>query len=371
MERQKVLVLGGTGAIGAHLVSLLKDSDYDVIVTSRSYRQSQGNIRYLKGNAHEIKFLQTILNEHYLAIVTFMTYKTEEFDALAPLMLGATDQFFFLSSCRSYADTDEIITENSPQLLDICEDEEFLASDNYALIKARQERVLINSKRNNWTIIRPYLTYSEQRLQLGFFEQGAWLMRAIKGKTIVFSEDLADKYTTLTYGEDVAKAISQLIGNEKAFGEAFNVTCGQSLLWAEVLDIYTSELTHLLGVKAKIKMLQKAPVSDWPTEKWTYKYDRIYSRRFSNKKLLSVLENFKFTNPEDGLRKCIRSFYARPFDAGFSWAVQARFDRITGEWSSYKEFSSVKEYASYLKYRILSKKMLAILKSIKHQILKK
>ena len=366
MEKQKVLVLGGTGAIGAHLVSLLKDSDYEVIVTSRSDRQSQGNIKYVKGNAREIEFLQTILNEHYLAIVTFMTYKSEEFDVFAPLMLDATDQFFFLSSCRSYADTNEIITENSPQLLDTCEDEEFLTSDNYALAKARQERFLRNSGRTNWTIVRPYLTYSEQRLQLGFFEQGSWLMRAIKGKTIVFSEDMASKYTTLTYGEDVAKAISQLIGNEKAFGEAFNVTCDYSLLWSKVLDIYTRELSNLLDKKVEIKMLPKAPVSDWPTEKWTYKYDRIYNRCFSNKKLLSVLRDFKFTNPEDGLRKCIRSFYAKPLDAGFSWAVQARFDQITGEWTSYKEFSSVKEYAFYLKYRVLSKKLLGILKSIKH-----
>ena len=353
MGRSKVLVLGGTGAIGAHLVNALKDCDYEVIVSSRKERPAQGNVCYVQGNAHDVDFLQSLLSEHYVAVVNFMTYRSDEFEEVAPLLLKATDQYFFLSSCRSYAGSDEIIDEAAPQWLDVCQNGEYLKTDDYALAKARQERWLINSGQKNWTIVRPYLTYSEQRLQLGFFEQNAWLLRAMMGKTLVFSEDLAVKYTTLTYGKDVARAIAMLIGKERALGEAINITCPESLRWLEILDIYVDELQKLSGKKVSVKFLPSAPVEDWPTEVWTYRYDRIYNRRFSNAKLLSIIGEYKFTPPEVGLRQCVDSFYREPFRAGFSWAVQARFDRITGEWSSPKEFDSKREYLSYLKNRIL------------------
>lgn len=364
MEKQKVLVLGGTGAIGAHLVDCLRDTKYEVIVTSRRERQSEGNISYVKGNAHELGFLKSLLSIRYVAIVNFMTYKSEEFEIIAPLLLDATEQYFFLSSCRSYASSDDILSEDAPQWLDVCKDEEYLATDNYALAKAYQERTLQKSGRKNWTIVRPYLTYSEQRLQLGFFEQNAWLLRALMGHKLVFSEDLALKQTTLTYGKDVARAIGLLIGKEQAYGEAINICCNQSLRWLDVLDIYTSELEKCLNKPVAVVMLQKAPVEDWPTEKWTFLYDRSHNRRFSNEKLLSIIRGFVFTNPEEGLRHSIREFVKKPNRNGFSWEQQASFDRITGEWAGRKEFASFKEYLSYLKNRVVSRATKEKLKKI-------
>lgn len=77
-----------------------------------------------------------------------------------------------MSSARVYArSADRQITESSSRLLDICDDEEYLRTDDYALTKARQENMLFCAKTQNWTIIRPYITFSEIRLQLGVFEK--------------------------------------------------------------------------------------------------------------------------------------------------------------------------------------------------------
>ena len=67
------------------------------------------------------------------------------------------------------------------RLLDVSHDSIYLKTDEYALAKARQEDILRKSGKNNWTIIRPYITYSESRLQLGVLEKEAWLYRALKG----------------------------------------------------------------------------------------------------------------------------------------------------------------------------------------------
>lgn len=50
-----------------------------------------------------------------------------------------------MSSSRVYADSQTPITENSPRLLDVYKEEEYLKTDEYALSKARQEDILHRS----------------------------------------------------------------------------------------------------------------------------------------------------------------------------------------------------------------------------------
>ena len=131
-----------------------------------------------------------------------------------------------------------MITEDTPKLLDVCKDEEYLSTDEYALTKARQENILRKSGSTNWTIIRPYITYSEIRLQLGVNEKETWLYRALHGHTIVFSQDIAKNYTTLTYGYDVARGMASIIGKPETYGEAFHITQSKPMKWSEILNLY-------------------------------------------------------------------------------------------------------------------------------------
>ena len=48
----KVLILGGTGAMGVSLVRILSENiANEVYVTSRSVHKSFGNVYYIQGNA--------------------------------------------------------------------------------------------------------------------------------------------------------------------------------------------------------------------------------------------------------------------------------------------------------------------------------
>ena len=169
-----------------------------------------------------------------------MIYSTAEFKSRINDMLNSADQYIYLSSSRVYSNSEEPITETTLRLLDASDDEEYLKTDEYALTKARQENILRESGYNNWTIIRPYITYSENRLQLGTLEKEDWLYRAINGKTIVFNEDILRKKTTLTYGKYVSQERKNTMGNKKAISNTFNITTDQSILWQDVLDIYTT-----------------------------------------------------------------------------------------------------------------------------------
>ena len=244
----KILIFGGTGAMGTPLVQLLAEQGHDVYVTSRKSREyNRENIHCIVGNAHEMTFMSVTLKEHYDVLIDFMSYSLSELQERLDLILDSVGQYIFISSCRVYAESKTPITEETPRLLDVCEDKEFLATEEYALAKAREENLIFASEHKNWTIVRPTVTYNSHRLQLGCYELDEWLGRALRGKPVVFYDDLADKLTSMTYGDDVAKGISYLIGNPNALGEVVNIASPESKTWGEILNIYKDALEKSAG----------------------------------------------------------------------------------------------------------------------------
>jgi len=94
----KILILGGTGAMGEPLVQLLSNSDNVVFVTSRAYHENDRNINYIQGNAKDIYFLEKILNEKFDIIIDFMIYSTLEFKERVEKLLNSSKQYIFISS---------------------------------------------------------------------------------------------------------------------------------------------------------------------------------------------------------------------------------------------------------------------------------
>lgn len=344
----RVLLLGGTGAMGVSLKDVLAERGDDVYITSRSKRKPEGKIHYIQGDAHDDAFMLEVLKDRYDAIVDFMIYRSGEFTEKVERLLASTDQYIFTSSSRVYADSKTPITEHSPRLLDVCKDEEYIKTDEYALAKAREENVLFGSKQKNWTIIRPYITYNVERLQLGGIEKDLWLYRAMHGRSIVLPKDVATHQTTMTYGGDVAKAIAVLIGNKKALGEAFHLTGIEHMAWSEVMNIYLDVLEKETGSRPKIYMpddsIELGKVMGNTTQ---IHYDRIYDRIFDNSKLQSAVGDIKFTSMEDGLTECLTAFVRDPKWRGtVNSRLEAYLDKKTGEKMLQSELSG----KSKLKY---------------------
>lgn len=346
----KVLLLGGTGAMGVHLASLLNEDKIDTFVTTRKERKDYGTVHYVVGNAHNDEFLFPILaKENFDVVVDFMVYNTEEFSNRAEKLLDSCGQYVFLSSSRVYADSKKTITEDSPRLLDVSDDREFLATDEYALTKARQENVLLKSEKKNWTIIRPYITYSEIRLQLGVLEKELWLNRVVQNKTVVFSKDIFEHYTTLTYGEDVSRGIKSLLGKEEAFGQAFHITQTKALKWSEIWDVYNRVLTEELGRTPKIKLVDLKTFHKFYSGVYQINYDRLYDRVFDNSKISKFVETKKFLSPEIGLEKSLREFIKNGADFGFTfWRTEGIADRITGESILHSKIPGFKNKLNYI-----------------------
>lgn len=349
-----ILVLGGTGAMGVHLVELLSQNpDNRITVTSRSHWEGKGNVSYIQGNAHDMDFLGTLLREKYDVIVDFMVYGTKEFRERYKTLLASCGQYVYLSSSRVYADSETPITEESPRLLDMTGDTEYLNTDEYALTKARQENLLRESGYANWTIIRPYITYSEIRLQLGMLEKENWLYRALRSRTMVFSKDIAKHWTTLTYGHDVAYGMAALIGRIEALGEAFHITVSEAIRWSEVLDIYLEVLEKRIGRRPKVLLTDSSLDLRYGWGRYQLKYDRLFDRRFDNDKISRFVDINTFKKPQEGLRLCLEQFLEHPSFRNPSWRREARYDRLVRERASLQEIPTFKQKVGYLLYRYI------------------
>lgn len=350
----KILVLGGTGAMGIDLVKILAERGDQVVITSRfarrfAHRSDRDNIEFIQGNAHDITFIKGLLSEKFDAIVDFMVYRTDEFRNRLDILLNSADQYVFLSSGRVYADSKTPICEDSPRLLDVSNDKTYLETDEYALKKARQEDLLHETGKTNWTIIRPYITYSDQRLQLGVYEKELWLYRALRGRTILFPQALTDKFTTMTLGEDVSKGISVLIGNKKAMGQVFHITCDKSIRWSEVIEIYQRVFRSVMGYEFKLLYLDDMKqFCNIIENNYQLVYDRIYNRKFNNEKFVQTTGVNEFTTPDVGLERCLRQFLAQPTFKEFSVKPHARMDRISHERTKLAEIPGTKQIAKYM-----------------------
>ena len=354
-------MLGGTGAMGVDLIKILAARNDVVIVTSRNRHVSEyDNVKFICCNAHnDSELFQLVEREKdFDAIVDFMVYyNINQFQSRMEFLLKHTSQYIFLSSSRVYADSDELLKELSPRLLDVSNDYDYLTTHEYALEKAREENLLIESGYANWTIIRPYITFSEIRLQLGVLEKEQWLYRALHGRSIVFSKDIADHITTLTRGKDVAIGIAKLIGNTKALGQVFHITTTEFIRWHELLDEYLEVIEQLIGHKPNVVWTDNSDnVGRIMKNHYQIVYDRLYDRQFDNSKLQAVCEEANtFQSIKEGVHECLGAFIN---DAKYdfrmneiNWKYMAYADIVAKERTPLKEIPSLKKKIKYLIWR--------------------
>lgn len=308
----RILILGGTGAMGKPLVRRLfrTHPDWNVTITSRSGQPSMSDSYvYVTGNARDSGFLSCMLEERFDCIVDFMNYDLDEFASRIESLLSATGHYIWFSSSRVYAKSDAPLTEESPRLLEVSEDKEFLATNRYALRKARQEDILKNTGRSNYTIIRPYITYNDDRLQLGILEKEQWLYRILHNKPLVVSREMLSKTTTLTHGEDVSEVIAELIENDSPQGEVYQIAGYDTILWKDLMDLYVSVLKEY-GINPKIYTSDNIQAIEMLYEGgYNTVYDRNYNRCFNSSKIMDELGHpIHYTGIENGITAALRNF---------------------------------------------------------------
>lgn len=315
---KKVLVLGGTGAMGVYLVPKLVERGYAVDVLSLDDVTSDNPLlTYIKGDGMDVAYVGELLKKGYDGIVDFMIYNGDKFEERYRMFLDNTDHYIYLSSYRIYANEEHPIKETSPRLLDASDDKAFLATDDYALYKARGEDVLLASEYKNWTAIRPAITYSKRRFQLVTLEAHHVVYRTLHGKKLVLPEAAKDVQATMSWAGDVAEMIARLLFNDRAYREIYSVCTAEHMTWGEVADIYA----ELIGLEAvwidTEEFLEVIATGSQNPDAFRYQliYDRLFDRVMDNSKVLEAtgMKQSDLTTLYDGLKRELAGVNADSF----------------------------------------------------------
>ena len=305
MDNKKILVLGATGAMAVYLIPLLLEKGYSVTgVTLDEVTSENKNLTYIKADAKDIDFLKGQLEKKFDAVYDFMVYnRVEDFEKYYKLFLENTKHYIFFSTYRVYAD-DSPLSETAKRLHDIKKPDDFVTELEYSIYKAEEEDLLNNSPYNNYTIVRPAITYSKRRFQLTILEANVLVYRMLTGKTVVLPESAMDKQATMSWAGDVAKMLSGILFNEKAFGETYNVSTAEHHTWREIAEIY-KELGNLKYITVDDETFLNITAKGATYAVQQLKYDRCFDRIVDNSKILSLcnMKQSELISLKEGLKK--------------------------------------------------------------------
>ena len=288
--KKHVLLIAGGGTLGTYTAEeLLRQGHRVDIICLEDMVSDNEDLNFYKADA-TLEYLEGFLQKkHYDGIVNFIHYPVaEEYVPYHQLLSRNTEHLIFLSSYRVYADLQHPITEEAPMLLDVIDDPEFLAKEDYALSKAKCERFLrCNPYRKNWTIVRPVISFSQRRFDINMVSGRDVVDAAQKKQTIVLPLEARHLTAGLDWSGNSGKLIANLLFKKECMGEAYTISTAQNLSWEEVAEIYTD----LLGVEFIWKK------AEFPANSWMWFYDRAYDREIDNTKVLKATgltkEDFK------------------------------------------------------------------------------
>ena len=329
---KKVLVPGGTGAMGVYLIPELLKMGYQVDVIALDVGEPKSDaLRYIQADAKNYDFIAEQLKNGYDAVVDFMLYpKREEYERFLPLYLNNTQHYIYLSSYRVYANEEQPVKETSPRLLDVSTDQVLLSSGDYCIYKAQGEDFLRSSEFDHFTIIRPAITYSKRRFQLITMEYPLVVRRMLEGKTLVLPEAAMNVQATMSWAGDVAKMIARLLLNPKAYRETYSVCTAEHHTWGEIAEMYarigglkycTTDTDTFLQIISPNNIYARQQLV----------YDRYFERIMDNSKILEVtgMKQSELMPLEQGLAMELAGF---PKDT--VWAPDdacARMDRFLSQ----------------------------------------
>lgn len=287
----KVLVIGGKGMISRQIVNQLLIANHEVTIFDKdaSPATSRNEVRQISGdkfNRHE--FESSMRKEKFDVVIDMLCFNSDDAVSVVNAFRGNVEQLIITSSVAAYNRP----TKSMP-IREECEQLNQQSLWAYGIQKANVERYLsevIISESYPITIVRPSLTYGVGAVNVGVLRQNYGIVDRIrKGKPLVMFGDGKTPWS-FTFAPDLAKGFASLVGQKKAYGEAFHVSNEDRRVWE---DLYL-EFGKILGIEPKIiyfpsELLYKAA----PSLCDHIYFEKCYAGLYDNSKARTVNPEFK------------------------------------------------------------------------------
>lgn len=212
----KLLVIGGSYFYGRVFV-MEAAKEHEVTVWNRgAYSMADFGVRQIKGDRHE---KTAACEEDWDAVIDFCAYAPGDIRNIIENMMGKIGQYVLISTVDVYErDSAVVKTEDTPF------EERIYAGETGAYIagKVALERELVNvcSARDiSYTVLRPAILYGPYNYAP---RESVYIQMLLLNQALPRFTD-ADGQFQFVYVKDAAQAILKCLGNEKAYGQAYNL----------------------------------------------------------------------------------------------------------------------------------------------------
>jgi nucleoside-diphosphate-sugar epimerase len=309
----KILFVGGTGLISSACSELAVQRGHELFILNRSastmYPLPEG-ATLLQGDIHadEAQLASLVSGHRFDAVVDYIAFSVDDIERDLRLFRDGTDQFVFISSASAYQKPPKsyLITEETPLENPYWE---------YSRNKIACEDRLMQAYHDDGfpvTIIRPSHTYGPTQIPFGV---SSWLHpwtvvdRMKRGRKVIVPGDGTSLWV-LTWNADFAKGLVGLLGNQKAIGEAFQITSDQVLSWDQIhLETYQA-----LGLEPNVVHIPSDLIAAyWPPATGSLIGDKSNSVVFDNSKIKRFVPDYLCeVDWAEGVRRSLAWFEAHP-----------------------------------------------------------
>jgi nucleoside-diphosphate-sugar epimerase len=345
----KLLLVGGTGVLSAAVTHEALKKGIEVFMINRGNKTElipQG-VHLLKADINNNKEIIDLLDGlSFDAVIDFICYTDKQLEYSFNLFKDRVNQYVYISSCAVYnTNVCQVCDEDSPKVLPIWQ---------YSIDKNKSEELLKQLAKNNkinYTIIRPGVTYGNTRIPYGITPPYGyhWTLveRILHGKPII-TWNKGENYCNITHVDDFAVGVIGLLGNEKAFNDAFNIIGDDTPTWKEVLDTL-SELLNKNVIAFDIP--SKYYAKEIPSRKGEILGGRAVSGKNNNQKLKSIVPEFRQNiSLKEGLKKTLDYYKSNNYIYGIDYVFDADTDRIIVKYARGNKISMKTFNLHYIDY---------------------
>lgn len=285
----KVLFIGGTGLISKAVSHLCVEKGIDLAVLNRGNNNQNvpdSVTKYVKDIYKEEEMIEFLQDKSFDVVVDWIAFSKEHVERDYKLFKGKTNQYIFISSASAYQKpvVDYPITEDTP-----LENPFWQYSRNK--IACEEYLMSVNSSDFNVTIVRPSHTYDDTKLILSIKSWGAdygHIDRLLKGKPVIIPGDGTSLWT-ITHNTDFAQAFVPLLGDERAYGEAFHITSDKVYTWTRLNEI----ISNCLGVVPNVVFIPTDFILRYlPHMEGDLVGDKMWSAIFDNSKVKTIATDY-------------------------------------------------------------------------------
>lgn len=345
----KLLIIGGTGVLSSAVTAEAMKQGIVVTMINRGHRKIPEGIELIKAdmNDHEL-IAEIIAGREFDAVIDFLCYTDDQTERSVKLYSNYTKQYFYISSCAVY-DTatlhGQMADEESKKVMPIWK----YSVDKWA--SEQKLRALLDGTDVNYTIIRPCVTYGDTRIPYGISPVYGyhWTLcaRILADKPIIRWNG-GNNRCNMTRVEDFAVGVVGLIGNPKAYGEAFNV-CGEEVpCFNDVLSVLSDYLhKEVITVDIPSEFYAK----ELPSKSGEILGGRSVDTINSNAKLKKAVPTFKQTySLKEGICKTLDAYKAQGYQHGIDWKFDADTDRIIRKWCKCQGIDTQRYHLGFVDY---------------------